>query len=44
MKIDTFIVIPFGAPEFTVEEKKDTIAYEEGYKAALMLYRLENNE
>ncbi len=45
MSIDTFMVVPFGATEFKVEERKDTPAFEEGFKSALNLYRLtQSNE
>lgn len=40
MNIDTFMVIPFGATEFKVEEFKDTPALERGFVSALDLYRL----
>lgn len=40
LNVDQFIVIPFGAPEFTVEIQQDTPAFENGFMAALNLYRL----
>lgn len=42
IEVDEFIVIPFGAPKFTVEYIKETKRHEEGFLAALNLYRLMN--
>jgi hypothetical protein len=39
-RVDQFIVIPFGAPEFKVVVEKDTPAFEQGFRSALNLYRL----
>ena len=42
LEVDEFIVIPFGAPKFTVEYVKETKRHQEGFLAALNLYRLLN--
>jgi len=38
-KIDKHIIIPFGAPHFTVTEDKDVVANRNSFIAALHLYR-----
>lgn len=40
--IDFYAIVPFGAPEFTIDFRYDVEAYREGFKAAVVLYKLTN--